>query len=158
MSQHQTGVTLAACKHNSRKAGGDGYIRSAVAGREPPLSPSSTAQNPPLFAAACPVLPFELQPCLCGSLAASRMGTQAPPSPKAEQTSRLFRENGRFRREDSLLFFVGSSAVRRRRSGANEACLCRYVRVGMRAATSSFNWFRRRRGRFLFVCLFGFCK
>lgn len=72
--------------NNSRKAGGDYYIRGAVAGQEPPHSPSSTGQNPgsraPLFAAACPVLPFELQPCLCGSLAASRMEIQAPPPQK----------------------------------------------------------------------------
>lgn len=87
MSQRHTEMTLAACKtDNSRKAGGDDYIRGAEAGPEPPLSPSSTGQNPvsraPLFAAACPLLPFELQPCLYGSLAASRVEIQVPLPPK----------------------------------------------------------------------------
>lgn len=49
---------------------------------------------------------------------------------------------------------MASSAIRRRRSDANEACLCRYVYVGMRAATRRFNWFRRRKGRFLFFFSF----
>lgn len=79
---------------NSRKAGGDDYIRGAVAGPEPPLFPFSTGQNPaspaPLFAAACPVLPFELQPCLYGSLAASRVKTPRAPSPQKTNNVQSF--------------------------------------------------------------------
>lgn len=85
---------------NSRKAEGDDYIRGAVAGPEPPLSPFSTGRNPvnpaPLFAAAAPLLPFEVQPCLYGSLAAGRLKNPSAPSPKNTTTSSLFTNNSVF--------------------------------------------------------------
>lgn len=156
MCQRHTGMSLAACKtDNSRKAGGDDYIRGAVGGPEPPLSPFSTGQNPvspsPLFAAAGPVLPFELQPCLYGSLAASRVEIQVPLPQKQSNVQFVHKEQCVLTRKFPFILYGTVSGLGGRRSDANEACLCRYVHVGMRAATWTFNWFRQRRGRF-FVC------
>lgn len=141
---------------NSRKAGGDDYIRGAAAGPETPLSPFSTGQNPrspaPLFAAARPVLPFQLQPCLYGSLAASRGEIRVPPPQKqnnvqSAHTIVCFDAKVPFYSAQNRQRFGG------RRSDVNEVCLCRYVHVEMRAATRSLNWFRPRRGRFWFCTL-----
>jgi len=72
---------------DSRRAGADEHIRGAVAGQEPPLSPSATGQapaRPAQSSAAPPALPFALQPRVCcrrrrGQLDEDRAEERAAP-------------------------------------------------------------------------------